>query len=151
MQHAEGIFSCRTQTRYNAAGAALVSVQKQLISQLSATLAEKVITINERGLTSVDWAVYNNGTKRTRSKSVPTSDITAETVTADGLAVIACRSGYHALRHITCVAADVYDTWEREGKQEEIRKKRCSELREKKQEFAKHDTKGSTCKGLKAS
>jgi len=57
--------------------------------------------MNERGLTSVDWAVYNNGTKRTRFSSVPTSDITAETVTADGLAVIACRSGYHALRHIT--------------------------------------------------
>jgi len=61
-----------------------VSVQKQLISQLSVTLAEKVITINERGLTSVDWTVYNNGTKRTRFSSVPTSDITAETVVADG-------------------------------------------------------------------
>gem|GEM_PF-5545260 len=28
-------------------------------------------------MTSVDWTVYNNGTKRTRSSSVPTSDITA--------------------------------------------------------------------------
>ena len=38
----------------------LVSVQKQLISHLSPTLAEKVISINERGLTSADWEVYNN-------------------------------------------------------------------------------------------
>ena len=52
-------------------------MQKQLISQLSSTLAEKVISINERGLTSADWVVYNNGTKRTRYSSVPTSDITA--------------------------------------------------------------------------
>jgi len=32
-----------------------------------------------------------------------------------------------------------------------IRKKRCSELRAKKQEFAKRGIKGATCKGLKAS
>ncbi len=59
-------------------------MQTQLISQLSPTLAEKVISINERGLTSADWVVYNNSTKRTRYSSVPTSDITAETVVADG-------------------------------------------------------------------
>ena len=54
---------------------------------LSPTLAEKVISVNERGLTSADWVVYNNGTKRTRYSSVPTSDITAETVTVDGFAI----------------------------------------------------------------
>ncbi|MBQ5664365.1 MAG: RHS repeat protein, partial [Akkermansia sp.] len=80
----EGIFFCRTQTRYNAAGGLLVSVQKQLISQLLSTLAEKVIVINERGLSSADWVVYNNGAKRTRYSSVPTSNITAEAVTVDG-------------------------------------------------------------------
>ena len=58
-------------------GGPLVSVQKQLISQLSPSLAEKVISINERGLTSANWVVYNNSTKRTRYSSVPTSDITA--------------------------------------------------------------------------
>ena len=57
----------------------LVSVQNQLISHLSPTLAEKVISINERGLTSADWEVYNNSTKRTRYSSLPTSDISAET------------------------------------------------------------------------
>ena len=57
--------------------------------------------MNERGLTSADWTVYNNGTKRSRYNTVPTSNITAETVTADGLTVITCRTGHHALRHIT--------------------------------------------------
>ena len=97
----EGVFTCSTQTRYNAENLPLTSTQKQLISQLSATLAEKVITINERGLTSADWTVYNNGTKRSRYNTVPTSNITAETVTAGGLTVITCRNGHHALRHIT--------------------------------------------------
>ena len=32
----------------------------------------------------MDWVVYNNSTKRTRYSSVPTSDITAETVVVDG-------------------------------------------------------------------
>ena len=59
-------------------------MQKQLISQLSPTLAEKVIAEDERGLASVDWMVYNNSTKRTRYSSVPTSDISAETVVVDG-------------------------------------------------------------------
>ena len=79
----------------------IISTLKQLISKLNNTLEKKVIAMNERGLTSVDWAVYNNSTKRTRYSSVPTSDITAETVLADGVAVIACRFGHHALRHIT--------------------------------------------------
>jgi hypothetical protein len=43
-----------------------------------------VIAVDERGLTSADWVVYNNSTKRTRYSSVPTSDITAETVVVDG-------------------------------------------------------------------
>ena len=81
---AEGVFACTTQSRANAEGALLVSVHKQLISQLSPTLAEKVIAVDERGLTSADWVVYNNSTKRTRYSSVPTSDITAETVVLDG-------------------------------------------------------------------
>ena len=86
-QMEEGVFTCRTQTRCNAVGGLLVSVQKQLISKLNNTLEKKVIAMNERGLTSVDWAVYNNGTKRTRYSSVPTSDITAETVLAGGFAL----------------------------------------------------------------
>ena len=72
------------QTRYNAAGQPIDSARKLLISKLSPTIAEKVISINERGLTSSEWMVYTDGTKRTRYSSVPTSNITAETVIADG-------------------------------------------------------------------
>ncbi len=72
----EGVFACTTQTRYNATGGLLVSVHKHRISQLSPTLAEKMIAVDERGLTSADWLVYNNSTKRTRNSSAPTSGIT---------------------------------------------------------------------------
>ncbi|MBR1978047.1 MAG: RHS repeat protein, partial [Akkermansia sp.] len=53
-QMEEGVFTCRTQTRFNAVGGLLGSVQKQLISKLNNTLEKKVIAMNERGLTSVD-------------------------------------------------------------------------------------------------
>ena len=56
------------------------------ISQLSPTLESKVISVNERGLTSMQWSVYNTDTKQIRYSS-PTSDITAKTVTVSGFAV----------------------------------------------------------------
>ncbi len=83
----DGIYSITTQTRYNATGQPLSSIQKQLISQLSVTLENKTISVSERSLTSADWTVYNNGAKRIRYSSVPTSNITAETVMADGFAL----------------------------------------------------------------
>ena len=84
----EGVFSCTTQTRYNAAGQPLSSTQKQLISRLSVTLENKTISVSERGLTSTDWTVYNDDTKRTQYSTVPTSNITAETVVVDGFALL---------------------------------------------------------------
>ena len=83
----EGVFSLTTTTRYNAAGQPLSSTQKQLISQLSSTLENKVISVSERGLTSTQWSVYNEATKRTQYSTVPTSSITAEAVTVDGFAL----------------------------------------------------------------
>ena len=50
-------------------------------------LESKVISVNERGLTSTQWSVYNTDTKRIRYSSVPTSNITAEAVTVGGFAV----------------------------------------------------------------
>lgn len=38
----DGVFSVNTQTHYNAAGQPLCSIQKQLISQLSATFENKI-------------------------------------------------------------------------------------------------------------
>ena len=83
----DGVFLCTAQTRYNADGTALVGKQKELISELSGTLSQKSISIDERGLTSSTYTVYNDGTKRTEYSIVPTSDITAEVVTVDGFAL----------------------------------------------------------------
>ena len=83
----DGIYSVLTRTRYNAAGSPLISMQKQLVSQLSDSLESKSISINERNLTSAQWSVYNAATKRTRYTSLPTSDITAATVSVGGFVV----------------------------------------------------------------
>ncbi len=83
----DGVYSVTTQTLYNAGGAALNTTQKQLISQFSPTIENKSIDISKRGLTSTQWSAYNTGTKRTTYSSIPTSTITAETVTVDGFVV----------------------------------------------------------------
>ena len=80
----DGVFSVTTQTRYNAAGEPLSSTQKQLISQLSATLASKSISTDERGNSSTNWAVYSAPAKVTSYSTIPSSNITAESVEMDG-------------------------------------------------------------------
>ncbi len=70
-----------------ATGQPPASTRKRIISQLSAALWQKFITINERGLTTTQWTVYNEGTKRTTYSAVPTSDTTAEAVAVDGFAI----------------------------------------------------------------
>ena len=80
----DGVFSVTTQTRYNAAGEPLIAVQKQLISQLSTTLANKNISIDVRGNNSVNWSVYTAPSKVTSYSTIPTSTITAESVEMDG-------------------------------------------------------------------
>ncbi len=99
----EGIFSCSTQRRYNAIGDVLVRTQKQLISHLSSSLEQKVISIGERGFSSVDWTVYNNGTKRIRYNSVPTSNITAEIIMADGFVL-----SQKDTKGLTTIASRIY-------------------------------------------
>ena len=65
----------------------LTSVQKQLISQLSALIESKSVFVSERGLTSVQWTEYSEHTKRVQYSTVPTSSITAEAVMVDGFAL----------------------------------------------------------------
>ncbi len=60
-----------------------MSVSKQLISQLSATLEQKTIEVNERGLTSVNYTIYTAPTVRTSYSTIPTSTITARAVVMD--------------------------------------------------------------------
>ena len=62
-------------------------MQKQLISQLSALIESKSVFVSECGLTSTQWTEYSGGTKRVQYSTVPTSSITAETVTVDGFAL----------------------------------------------------------------
>ena len=78
------MFSVIANTRYNAEGNPLVSVQKSLVSNLSDAIESKNLTIDERNLTSTQWVEYHVGTKRKSYNTLPTSDITAETVTVDG-------------------------------------------------------------------
>ena len=84
---ADGVYRATTRTHYNSEGSALNTTQKLLISQFSPTIENKSISISERGLTSTQWSAYNTGTKRTTYSNIPTSTITAETVTVDGFIV----------------------------------------------------------------
>ena len=78
------MFSVTTNTRCNAEGNPLVSIQKSLISNLSDAIESKNLTIDERNLTSTQWVEYHVGTKRKSYNSLPTSNITAEAVSVDG-------------------------------------------------------------------
>ena len=80
----DGVYSVSTQTRYNAEGLAMNTTQKQLISQLSTTLASKSISIDVRGISSVNWSEYTAPTKVTSFSTVPTSNVTAESISIDG-------------------------------------------------------------------
>ena len=82
----DGVYSVTTQTRYNAEGTALTSSQKQLISQFT-NVAGKSITIDERGNSRTDWSVLTAPTKVTSYSSIPTSEITAESLAIDGFTV----------------------------------------------------------------
>ena len=81
----DGIYMVTAQTRYNAEGQPLVSVRKQLLSELSGVLETKAVIIDERGLTSAEWTEYAENTKRIQKSIVPSSSVTAQTVAADGL------------------------------------------------------------------
>ena len=83
----DGVYSGTTQTRYNAEGGSLHSTQKQLISKLSETLASKSISTDVRGNSSVSWSEYSAPTKITSYNSIPSSEITAETINVDGFTI----------------------------------------------------------------
>ncbi|MDO5465416.1 MAG: RHS repeat-associated core domain-containing protein, partial [Akkermansia sp.] len=80
----DGVYNVTTQTRYNTEGNPLVSTQKQLISQLSSSMASKRINIDVRGNASVNWSVYSAPAKVTTFSFIPSSAITAESISVDG-------------------------------------------------------------------
>ncbi len=83
----DGVYSVTAQTRYNAEGTALNTMQKQLISQFSAIQKSKTISIDVRSNTTVHWDEYTAPAKITSFTTIPTSNITAEVVTVDGLTI----------------------------------------------------------------
>ncbi len=83
----DGVFSVTSQTRYNATGEPLSTIQKHLISQLTSTLVSKSISIDVRGNSSTKWAVYSAPAKITSFNSSPTSEITAEAFIVDGFII----------------------------------------------------------------
>ena len=80
----DGVYFVSTQTHYSAEGQPISRTQKQLISQLSETLASKSISTDVRGNSSVNWTEYTAPTKQTSFSTVPTSNITAESISIDG-------------------------------------------------------------------
>ena len=57
------------------------------MSYLNVYPSNKTITVGERGLTSERWEEYPRGVKRVQTSRIPTSDIDAESVMADGFTV----------------------------------------------------------------
>lgn len=80
----DGVYQVLTSERNNAEGEWLTSVQQTLVSQLSPILASKRISVDERDHVSTSWTEYGVGTKRKNYQQIPTSNITAETITIDG-------------------------------------------------------------------
>ena len=80
----DGVYSVSTRTSYCAAGTPVSRTQKQLISQLS-SLADKLISTDVRGNESVSWSVIETGGKQLSYSIIPSSGITAESVSVDGV------------------------------------------------------------------
>ena len=80
----DGVYMVTAQTRYNAEGQPLVSVRKQLLSELSGVLETKAVIVDERGLTSAEWTEYAGNTKKIQKSVIPSSSVTAQMVAMDG-------------------------------------------------------------------
>ena len=83
----DGVYSVSSRTRYNAESQPINSSRKQLISQISAILASKSISIDVRGNSSKNWSLYSASAKVTSYSTIPTSNITAEVVSVDGMPI----------------------------------------------------------------
>ena len=82
------VYAVITHTRYNADGLAIPTIQKELISELSETLASKNIIVDERGYSSIYWKEYSAPSKITSYSTIPTSEITAEEIIVDGYIIL---------------------------------------------------------------
>lgn len=83
----DGVYRKTTVTDYNAQGYPLTSMQEELVSELSATLESKTIATDIYGKVTTTWTEYNGATGRKVQRTLPTSDLTAETLVTDGFTV----------------------------------------------------------------
>ena len=67
----DGIYMVTAQTRYHAEGQPLVSVRKQLLSELSGVLETKAVIVDERGLTSAEWTEYAENNEKNPKERYP--------------------------------------------------------------------------------
>lgn len=84
----DGIVYQMVATQHNTAqGEWLTSSLSTLVSQLSPTLEAAQVLVDERGHTTTQYTEYGEGAVRVIRHSIPTSDIEAQLVTADGFEV----------------------------------------------------------------
>ena len=82
----DGIYKVLTQTRYNAEGSAVSKTNKVLISCLS-SMVSKNISVDARGNSSISWSIFSLPGIIKSFNTTPTSEVTAETITVDGLTI----------------------------------------------------------------
>lgn len=82
----DGIYKVLTQTRYNAEGSAVSKTNKVLISCLS-SMVSKNISVDARGNSSISWSIFSLPSTIKSFNTTPTSEVTAETITVDGLTI----------------------------------------------------------------
>lgn len=86
-EHADGVYLTKTVTSYNAEGQPLTESHAELASQLSPMLESKAVFTDIYGKVTTEWTEYDGATRRKSYKSIPTSNITAETRLTDGFPV----------------------------------------------------------------
>lgn len=91
----DGIYAVTNMTRYSAEGNALVTSRKNLISQVSLLIESKTIEVDVRGNISIHWTEYSTGSKRISKSTIPTSNVTAMSVSVDGFNIT--QTDYHGV------------------------------------------------------
>ena len=81
------VYAVTRTTRYNAAGEALTSEEKTLISALSSTLESASIRIDERGNATTTRTEYAGGTARLTLTELPGCDTPARSLSIDGFTI----------------------------------------------------------------
>lgn len=83
----DGVYQVQTSTTYNAEGFPLTQTMESMVSQLDPALESKSMTTDVYEQRSMQWTEYTAPATRTQFSRIPTSDVTAEILVADGFMV----------------------------------------------------------------